>query len=110
METQIYEQHLDTLPKAQAWLERDGTSWAVYCWCPICEDIHKHGGDPAMSIDDDHWGERVAHCLTGPGGSYLLVPAPAGEPRPQGLTRHQRHRRLIEDDRRRGNLTSIGRG
>ncbi len=37
--------------------------------CPFCWRTHRHGYDPMMIIQ---W--RQAHCPTGAGGTYLLVP------------------------------------
>jgi len=90
------------LPRAQAWLEANeqGEMTALYVACPFCDDLHRHGGAP-LQDGQTHWGMRVAHCLWGDGGSYLLVPAPEGEPRPKGLSARERNRRLMADDRRR---------
>jgi hypothetical protein len=42
--------------------------------CPICGALHKHGaGEP----DNPAYGVRRAHCKSGPGGSYNLVPMEA---------------------------------
>ncbi len=42
--------------------------------CPICGALHRHGaGDP----ENPAYGQRVAHCKTGPGGAYNLVPMEA---------------------------------
>ena len=49
--------------------------WTVPC-CPFCGKKHTHGGG---SIEDDplaHAVGRVAHCMTGDGGNYMLVLAP----------------------------------
>lgn len=99
-----YEAYLKTLPEAKAWIQRDawGKATQLLIWCPICEDIHSHGASPAMKETDDHWGMRVAHCLTGPGGSYLLVPAKPGEVLPKRPSYQERLARLLADDKKRG--------
>ncbi|WHM37468.1 hypothetical protein [Streptomyces sp. BPTC-684] len=39
--------------------------------CPICGARHQHGaGNP----DNPDYGPRVAHCQSGPGGKYILIP------------------------------------
>jgi hypothetical protein len=55
---------------AVVWSSR-GRYWAVTIErCPLCGKRHYHGGGdgPETAL-----GARVAHCMTGPGGTYELI-------------------------------------
>ncbi|GAA2560259.1 hypothetical protein ACPCK9_30040 [Streptomyces koyangensis] len=44
--------------------------------CPICGALHEHGAGEAEQPD---YGWRRAHCKSGPGGTYRLIPVGGGK-------------------------------
>jgi hypothetical protein len=93
-----------SVPQVSAYVETMQGRHVALVQCPHCGDMHQHGAGPATKPPD--LGYRAAHCLTGPGGSYRLVPGLTEKPR--GLTYRARLRRLLADDRARG-ITYPGR-
>jgi len=69
------------------WSKRD-RYWALtVLLCPFCGKRHHHGG---CSGEEPSFGSRAAHCLTGAGGSYELVPIlGAAPPKSSDISRRE---------------------
>lgn len=87
-------------PEVPAYVERHERQWLLYIQCPLCGDLHSHGG--GMADRAPSYGHRVSHCITEDSGGYWLVPGDPLMPKPKALPRRERFRALLAYDRRRG--------
>lgn len=89
-------------PDVAAYIEHSQTTGQQYAYvlCPFCQDRHMHGAGSSSGPAD--LGHRASHCLTGDGGGYRLVLGPPDMTMPPALSRREREKRLMADDRRRG--------
>jgi len=60
------------VPATAVWSERSRVWCLTVLDCPYCHRKHHHGGNDGEQPD---LGARVSHCITGAGGTYILVPA-----------------------------------